>query len=86
MARWFVLLLCAGMLGACGPEPPPEKTLHLPLVTPHRAGGRVLYARGDTLWSIRGDGSGRMPIGYLDSTGVFVVICGYVVVREGAEP
>ena len=82
MAKWFVVLLCAGILSGCGADPPaPKKTLHLPLATPNRAGPRHVYAYADTLWSIRGDGSGRIPLGYIDSTGNFVVICKYVVTR-----
>ena len=74
-------LACALLLlGACGPEAP-KKTLHLPLATPNRAGPRHVYAYADTLWSIRGDGSGRIPLGYIDSTGNFVVICPYVRTR-----
>ncbi len=86
MVRLLMIVLCAGLLaGACGHDPPakpprPKKTLHLPLVTPNTAGPRRLYARGDTLWSIRGDGSGRIPLAYYDSTGVFVLICKYLVV------
>lgn len=81
MARLVVVMLCAGLLaGACGPEAP-KKTLHLPLATPNRAGPRHVCAYAGTLWSIRGDGSGRIPLGYIDSTGNFVVICPYVRTR-----
>ena len=83
MVRIVVIMLCAALLAsACGHEPPPpQKTLHLPLATPNRAGPRHVYAYADTLWSIRGDGSGRIPLGYIDSTGVFIVICPYVRTR-----
>ncbi len=88
MGRIVVILLCAALLGAaCGRDPPadtsrPKKTLHLPLATPNRVGPRHVYARGDTLWSMRRDGSGRLLLAYFDSTGVFVVVCNYLVVRD----